>query len=211
MMEGPCPGLILPDAAQAGDRCNKAAISWSTASVAPRLPDGEYLQADQIQVDVSNNSTVTLTATGGDSLLSVVGQGTATLTGGSGTDLLFGAGGPTILIGGAGDDYLFAGTGPTTFIDDAGDDYMKAGSGADTFTFADIDPGHDTIVGFKADLDVLKIAANLNGNGITNAADLVSGASVIDGSTVLHLGPNHDVTLKGIDTPSSLTGSIVIV
>jgi hypothetical protein len=179
-------------------------------SVAPLLPNGHYLQANEIQVDTSNNGTVTLTAGGDGSLLSVVGQGTATLTGGDGVDLLFGGGGPTTLIGGAGNDYLFAGKGATTFIDGPGDDYMKAGSGADTFTFTDIASGHDTIAGFKVGVDVLQIAANLNGNGIASAADLVSGAGVVNGSTVLYLGPGHDVTLKGIDTPASLVNSIFL-
>ena len=135
--------------------------------VMPRLPDGKYLAASQMQIDTSNSSTVTLTASGGDALLAVVGGGTATLTGGSGgTDLLFGGSGPTTLIAGTGNDYLFAGAGATTFIDNKGNDYMKGGPAADTFTFADVNSGHDTIVSFKAGTDVLKIASNLNGNGI---------------------------------------------
>ena len=86
-------------------------------NVMPRLPDGEYLPASQMQIDTSNNSTVVLTAGDHDALLSVVGSGTATLTGGSGdTDLLFGGSGPTTLIAGTGNDYLFAGSGATTFM-----------------------------------------------------------------------------------------------
>src|SRR5215218_7192071 len=161
-----------------------------------------------MQINTSNSSTVTLTATGGDALLAVVGSGTATLIGGSGgTDLLFGGSGPTTLIAGTGNDYLFAGKGATTFIDNRGDDYMKGGPASDTFTFADVNPGHDIIASFKAGTDFLKIATNLNGNGIINAADLISKASVVEGSTVLRLGPDHDVTIHGIDTPSTLTGS----
>ena len=157
--------------------------------VMPRLPDGEYLQASQMQIDVSNNSTVILSATNRDSLLSVVGTGTATLTGGTGaTDLLFGGAGPTTLIAGTGNDFLFAGKGATTFIDNNGNDYMKGGPGTDTFTFADVHPGHDTIVNFKAGTDVLKIASGVDGTGITSAAQLVAAASVVGGSTVLHFG-----------------------
>ena len=177
-------------------------------NVMPRLPDGKYLSADRIRVDTSNNATVTLTATDEDALLAVVGSGTATLTGGNGTDLLFGGSGPTTLIAGAGNDYLFAGKGATTFIDNTGDDYMKGGPAADTFTFSDANSGHDTIVGFKAGTDVLKIAAKLTDK--KSAADLVAAAAVVDGSTVLHLGSGHDVTIQGIDTPSSLTDSIVL-
>ena len=127
-------------------------------SVMPRLPDGEYLQASQMQIDISNNSTVMLTPATATRCCRWSAAGTATLSGGSGgTDLLFGGGGPTTLIAGTGNDYLFAGAGATTFIDNRGNDYMKGGSGADTFTFADINPGHDTIVNFKAGTDILKI------------------------------------------------------
>jgi Ca2+-binding RTX toxin-like protein len=163
-----------------------------------------------MQIDTSNDSTITLTATGGDSLLSVVGNSTAILIGGSGgTDLLFGGGGPTTLIVGTGNDFLFAGTGATIFIDNRGDNYMKGGSGADTFTFADVNSGHDIIANFKTGMDVLKITANLSTSEVTSAAELVSDSSVVDGSTVLHLGPDHDVTTRGIDTPSTLVNSII--
>ncbi len=179
--------------------------SWH---VMPRLPDGEYLQASQMQIDVSNNPVVTLSAANRDSLLSVVGTGTATLTGG--TDLLFGGAGPTTLIAGTGNDYLFAGKGATTFMDNSGDDYMKGATAKDTFTFADIHPGHDTIVNFKVGTDVLKIASNLDGIHVASVAQVIAAASAVAGSTVLHFGPNHDVTVQGVGTPSNLTGSIVV-
>jgi hypothetical protein len=179
-------------------------------NVMPRLPDGKYLSAKQVQVDISNAGTVTLTATGGNSLLAVVGSGTATLIGGDGIDLLFGGSGPTTLIAGAGNDYLFAGKGATTFIDGAGDDYMKGGPGADKFIFEEVNPGHDTIANFKPGTDVLQIASNLGGNGITTAEELIASASVVEGSTVLYLTPDHTVTIRGIDTPSSLLNSIIM-
>ncbi len=87
---------------------------------------------------------------------------------------------------------------------------MKGAAATDTFTFADIHPGHDTIVNFKVGTDVLKIASNLDGIHIANVAQLVSAAIVVAGSTVLHFGPNHDVTVQGVGTPSNLTGSIVV-
>src|SRR5829696_9239009 len=37
MVEGPRPGLILPDAAQAGDRCNKAPAGRTATVIAPGL------------------------------------------------------------------------------------------------------------------------------------------------------------------------------
>jgi Ca2+-binding RTX toxin-like protein len=133
------------------------------------------------------------------------------LIGGFGaTVLLFGGRGPTTLVGGTGNDYLFAGAGATTFIDNKGDNYMKGGPGDDTFTFADVNPGHDIIANFNVGTDILKVTANLNGNGITSAAELISGASVVGGSTVLHLDPNHDVTIRGVETPSTLLNSILM-
>ena len=180
-------------------------------NVMPRLPDGEYLPFSQVQIDTSNNNSVTLSAGASNSLLSVVGTGAATLSGGSGgTDLLFGGGGSTTLIAGTGNDYLFAGAGPTTFIDNKGSDYMKGGSGTDAFTFADIHPGHDTIANFKVGTDVLKIKAGVDGTNISNAAQLIAAATVVGGSTVFHLGPNHDVTMQGIATPSALANSIIV-
>ncbi|MGE3281273.1 MAG: Ig-like domain-containing protein [Alphaproteobacteria bacterium] len=200
-------------AAWAGNDAGMAASYQAdpTWSAMPRLPNGEYLSASQMQIDTSNSNTVVLTAIGGPSLLSVVGNGTATMTGGDDIDLLFGGSGPATLIAGTGNDYLFAGAGATTFFDHGGDDYMKGGPGDDTFTFADGGPGHDIIVNFKIGADILKIASNLNDNGITSAAELVSGAEVVEASTVLHLGSGHDVTIRGIDTPSALVNSIIMI
>jgi hypothetical protein len=75
---------------------------------------------------------------------------------------------------------------------------------------ADIHPGHDTIVNFKMGTDILKIASDVDGITVASAAELVSAASVAGGSTVFHLGPNHDVTLQGIDIPSALISSIIV-
>jgi hypothetical protein len=87
---------------------------------------------------------------------------------------------------------------------------MKGGSGADTFIFEDVNSGSDTIANFKANADILKIASNLNGNGIIDAEDLISDATVVEGSTVLHLTPDHTVTILGVDTPSSLLNSVIM-
>src|SRR5205807_2379108 len=95
--------------------------------IMPRLPDGVWLPNSQMQIDTSGASTVTLTAIGGDSLLAVVGNGSATLNGGNGTsDLMYGGTGSTSFNPGPGNDYLFAAynaTGTQTFNDNTGNNY----------------------------------------------------------------------------------------
>lgn len=180
-------------------------------SIMPRLPDGAWLPNSQMQIDVSGASTVTLTATGGDTLLAVVGPGIATLTGGTGTiDLLYGGSGPTTLNAGIGNDYLFGGSGSTTFVDNTGNNYMHGGTGTNTYQFHDNGSGHDTIANFNINSDRLQIAPNLNGDGVLTAAQLISSATVSNGNTVFHLSSNDDVTLLGINQPSTVLNTILI-
>jgi hypothetical protein len=54
------------------------------------------------------------------------------------------------------------------------------------------------------------IALNLDGNGITNAAQLIAGATVSNGNTVLHLSSKDDITLLGVSQPSNLLSSILV-
>src|SRR5262249_30801672 len=177
----------------------------------PRLPDGVWLQNSQMQIDTSGASTVSLTAHGGDSLLAVVGNGTATLTGGTGgCDLLFGGSGPTTLRAGTGNDYLFGGSRPTTFVDRTSNNYLHRGTRSHTYQFTGNGSGHDTIANFNLNTDHLQIGTNLNGNGVTTAAQLIAGATVSNGNTMLHLSPNDDITFLGITQPSSLINSILI-
>jgi hypothetical protein len=186
-------------------------------SIVPKLPDGVWLQHSQMQIVSSDASSVALTASGGDSLLAVTGAstpyytGTATLTGGIGTcDLLFGGNGTTTLNAGTGNDYLFGGAGSTTFVDNTGNDYMHGGTGTNIYMFTENHSGHDTIANFNLAADHMQIGANVNGNGITSAAQLIAGATVKNGSTVLHLSPQDDITLIGISQPSTLLNSIMV-
>jgi len=56
----------------------------------------------------------------------------ATITAGSGNDLLFAGGGPTTLIGGSGNDKLIAGAADVTIITGSGNNYVDAGFGTAT-------------------------------------------------------------------------------
>jgi len=180
-------------------------------SVMPRLPDGVYLPYSQMQIDTSGASTVTLTASGGVSLLAVVGNGTATLTGSNGTcDLLYGGSGPTTLVAGTGNDYMFGGSASNTFVDNIGNNYMQGAGTANVYMFVKSNSGHDTIANFNPTADHLQIAANLNGNGITSAAQLISGATFSNGNTTLHLSSKDDITLIGVSAPSNLASLIFL-
>src|SRR6185437_12707934 len=135
--------------AQAGSSEASAFASNPEWDISPKLPDGTYLTASQMQIDTSSNN-VSLKATGGDSLLAVVGGGTDTLTGGSGsTDLLYGGSGNDTLVAGTGNDYLFGGTGANTFVDNTGNNYMMANGTANIFLFSEANSGQDTIANFN--------------------------------------------------------------
>jgi hypothetical protein len=176
----------------------------------PRLPDGVYLTRSQMQIDTSSNN-VTLTATGGDSLLSVVGGGTDTLNGGTGAvDLMYGGTGNDTFNPGPGNDFMFGGAGHNTFNDNTGNDYYRSGGTANVYWFGEAHSGHDTVANFKSGTDTLKVAANLNGNGITTASQLIAGATVSSGNTVLHLSAQDDITLLGISSPSSIATAVLV-
>ena len=148
-------------------------------------------------------------------MLAVVGGGSATLTGGNGTtDLMFGGTGSTTFNPGPGNDYLFAAynaTGTQTFNDNTGNNYMYGtSSGHNAYAFNENNSGHDTIANFNVNTDQLQIASNLNGNGITTAAQLIASATISNGNTILHLSSKDDITLLGVTQPSSLLSSILV-
>ena len=196
--------------AQGGGNEAAAFASNPEWDIMPKLPDGLYLAANQMQIDTSSNN-VNLTAQSGNSLLSVVGGGTDTLTGGTGAvNLLYGGTGSDTFVAGAGNDYLFGGSGTNTFIDGVGDDYMSSNGLANTYIFDVAKSGADTIANFNVNTDQIQIAANLNGDGIASVSALLAAATVTNGSTVLHLGPQDEITLLGILNPSTLSHAITI-
>ena len=76
-----------------------------------------------------------------------------TLTGGAGTDHLYGSAGDDTLNGGAGNDYLYSSAGDDTLTGGAGRDYLYGSAGDDTLTGEDGDDrlhggvGADTLTG----------------------------------------------------------------
>jgi Ca2+-binding RTX toxin-like protein len=105
---------------------------------------------------------------------------------------------------------MFGGTATNTFIAGTGNDYMQGAGTANTYVFNQNNTGQDTIANFNVATDTLQIAPNLDGNGITTTAQLLSGASVSNGNTILHLSPQGEITLLSIATPSNLAHSILV-
>ncbi|WP_223551173.1 LapA family giant adhesin, partial [Pseudomonas sp. A-B-19] len=77
-------------------------------------------------------------------------DGSDTLLGGAGNDILFGSGGNDTLDGGKGNDILLGGTGNDTLMGGQGSDILIGGSGGDTFVWKAGDSGNDVIKDFNA-------------------------------------------------------------
>ncbi|MEY8831235.1 calcium-binding protein [Sedimentitalea sp. XS_ASV28] len=92
----------------------------------------------------------------GDDLLKG-GAGNDGMSGGAGADRLFGEAGRDIMGGGGGNDRLFGGGGDDVLIGGGGSDVMSGGAGRDTFVFVNGNRGRDTIGGFSASEDVIRI------------------------------------------------------
>ena len=176
--------------------------------IAPRLPDGNYLDQANIQIDSSSSNLTLRTTAGADSLIHA-GSGADTLIAGNGTtDLLFGGSGNDVFQAGTGNAYMFGGSAANTFIAGTGNDYMQGAGIANTYVFNQNNTGQDIIGNFNTATDTLNIVANLNGNGITTAAQFLASATVDNGNTVFHLSPTSTITLLGVSTPSDVLSEI---
>ena len=116
-------------------------------------------------------------------------DGSDTLDGGAGSDVLFGMGGDDILEGGAGDDMLFGG---------AGDDYLDGGAGQDTLYGGS---GNDIMVYDSADFlidggeGVNVLLADVSDLGGRTVDDLLSGIdSAEDGGPIVR---GFDIVITG--------------
>jgi Ca2+-binding RTX toxin-like protein len=90
----------------------------------------------------------------------------ATLSGGTGDDLLIagangdrllGNAGDDMLLGGAGNDQIYGGNGADSMFGGAGADYLNGGAGADNFVFAGLAGETDTIADFEDGTDLIVI------------------------------------------------------
>ena len=137
----------------------------------------------------------TMYAGSGDDYLSG-GAGADSLRGDAGNDTVLGGSGNDSLYGQDGDDYLVGGSGADLLMGGAGNDTLFGGSGGDVFAF-DSGFGRDVISDFGAG-DQINLASNLNGTGISSAADLVRLNMVSGGTT--EAGAKFTVITIGDDT-----------
>lgn len=141
------------------------------------------------------------------------GQGDDTLSGGADQDVLYGGFGDDNLNGGAGDDTLYGGVaGGAVGIDvldgGAGNDALYGGEGVDwIYTGEGSDAiyiealnGFDVIVDFDAAAgDVIHIASDANGSGLTGFAQVQAAATDnADGHVEIALGSNNYVRVIGV-------------
>jgi Ca2+-binding RTX toxin-like protein len=112
------------------------------------------------------------------------GSGFSVIDGGTGADHLFGSttGGTDYMIGGSGNDALTAGTHL---------DVMTGGSGTDTFIFNGGGGSHIITDFSVAQHDVISLAANNNGSGLTSDtldSFLTSHATQVGANVIVDLG-----------------------
>ena len=167
---------------------------------------------DMIQAGAGND-TVSAGA-GNDSVQG--GDGNDLLRGGSGNDLLQGQAGQDSLFGDEGNDSLLGGAGNDLLQGGAGSDLLAGGAGADMLwggaeraqrdVFVFNSPGEsrlgalrDRIGDFRPGTDFLEIKADLNGNGLKSASQVLGTATTdADSNAVLHLGGGVEIVLIGV-------------
>ena len=178
----------------------KGAVSFygdPTWNIAPKLSDGTHLNFDSIRITSSSGNQ---TLNGSDINELIHGSsGNDTISGGKGIDILFGGDGDDILNGGPGDDFLYGGNGNDRISGGAGNDYLKGNAGSDTFVFGADAGGRDRIGDFRPGTDFLEIKADLNGNGLKSASQVLGTATTdADSNAVLHLGGGVEIVLIGV-------------
>lgn len=132
------------------------------------------------------------------------GQGFDMLFGGEDNDLLNGNAGFDELNGGGGNDTLNGNSGNDTLTGGEGDDIMRGGQGIDTFVFSETS-GHNTIIDFSNNFDVLDIATHV-------AADfdaLAAMSEVVDGRLVINFSADHSLTLNNFTNINALEDDVV--
>lgn len=118
-----------------------------------------------------------------------------------GNDELYGGTGTDLLFGGQGDDLLFGNLGDDLLAGNLGNDWLCGGPGNDVFAFSN-NGGQDVVKDYEDGSDILFIQANINGTGVTTAADVVARVSDGPSGAVVDLGGGNSVTLEGVSADS---------
>jgi Ca2+-binding RTX toxin-like protein len=149
---------------------------------------------------VSANTTVVLTATGGTAVSTAFGRKTLTgvnnLITGAGNDTIVGNNNGDILNGGAGNDVITGGSGNDVLIGGAGNDRLTGGGGDNTFVFR---PGfgQDTVADFKVGTSADHDTLDLRGLGFGSPDELLSHTDA-GPNAVIHVGTDS-ITLLSVD------------
>ena len=159
--------------------------------IMPKMADGTYLTSQQITVGSGQ-----IAGTESNELL-YGSDGNDTISGKGGIDWVFGDEGNDVLSGGAGDDFIYGGIGDDQLSGGTGNDHLKGGGGADTFIFTG-QMGADAVEDFTPGVDTLEIDANLDGNGLYTAADILASATQVGTDVVFDLGNGNTITLEDI-------------
>lgn len=136
------------------------------------------------------------------------GAGRSGFLGSQGLDEAFeavGAQSGDVLFGGEGDDVLYGHAGNDMLSGDEGDDQLWGGSGFDTFIFRE---GHDQIHDFSTSADTLLIDASLLEEGIDLASWLAENSEVEDDSVTIDFGGGNELTLRGVTDSELLTSNV---
>ncbi|SMH37801.1 calcium-binding protein [Maritimibacter sp. HL-12] len=121
------------------------------------------------------------------------GSGDDMIWGGDGDDSVEGDSGNDHLEGGRGDDVVSGGEGNDTIVGGRGDDTLEGGGGEDAinrFHFYE-EGGHDTILDFKVDLDLITLQDDID----PLTVELFENK---DGNTVMNYGETGSVELSGV-------------
>jgi Ca2+-binding RTX toxin-like protein len=176
---------------QLNDGTNDVTLTGWNASASSGIRSSSVLSFDDGSVLRTNSSAVAASLSGG--------TGNDLLVAGSGGDRLLGNAGNDRLIGGSGADQLYGGNGDDVIYGGNGSDYLVGGSGTDTFVMNGNAGNHQTIADFEDGVDIILIDTG-------DATALMAGITVADsngdalvtftnGSTIRLLGvSNADIT-----------------
>lgn len=137
--------------------------------------------------------------------------------GGKGSDLIYGNSGDDTLYGGGNiadpNDYadtIYGGTGSDQIYGNGGNDFIAGldsndtlygGQGDDTYYF-DTGSGNDVIAQFigagEAGGDIISLASDLNGSGITGASAALAAITYFDDYALMDLGNGNSLRIEGV-------------
>ncbi len=186
--------------------------------MSPQLPNGNYGPTwNHFQISISDTNPVKTAVTGDSFVFCVDPVTSCTVQGGSGAGTnnvlmvdALNAGIVGNLYAGAGENnFMFGAWGGTNlFKDHTGNNYMWGSpiSGTNTFEFggqSSTNSGQDTVVNFRPGTDTIKIKTNLDGSGVTTAAQVAALCATSGSDTVCSFGGGNTITIKANTGPLS--------